>query len=193
MLQALGRPLRSDACCPTLFRYPGPCGLQALFGGGRFELGRPGGPLLFLAARPLHADVRGASHFGTIALLEPLRAAPVRTHRRGIHVGLNRPLPELGGLVWVPPTALRAELAWDRVRTTAQARRLFGRGFADERARVVHRLHAYLEELSLLERAGAPPPPRPWCELPRRERALRLSQAGARPTWSGRLDRVARA
>jgi hypothetical protein len=182
----VGRALR-DAC-PTLFRYPGACGLREVFTDSLNELGRPGGSLLWLADRPLHAAVAGARHFGTLAVLEPLRARPVLTRRRGVYVGLNQPPGQLGPLVWVPPSALHRAIDWDRVRTPADARRCFGPGLAAEKARVVERLHAYLEEVSCMQRAGAPPPPRPWCEVSPRARAARLAAAAVSGTWTRRHD-----
>ena len=90
-------------------------------------------------------------------------------------------------VVWVPPALLAAGGApWDGVATRAEARAVLGPGWDAERARVLDELSAYLEEMSELARAGAPPPGRPWCEVPPAERSRILHEHGLSP----RFDRV---
>lgn len=186
-LRALGDALSPRESCPTLFRFPGPEGLQAHFQGRLRQLSPPGRGHLWLTSRPTGAYPRPVDLFGTLAVLQPLRLQPCRTHcfthTRDNWVGLDRPV-EPDTLAWVPPSLVRAEVDFDRVRTAAEARRRFGAGYEDERLRIMDRLSAYLEELSELARAGAPGPSRHWCSVPARERRSLLSRHGLRPRWT---------
>jgi hypothetical protein len=173
----VGTPLPPGEALPTLFRYPGACGVRDLFGPGLQRLGAPETPLLWCADRPLHGEVGGARHFGTVALLQPRLARPVRA-RPGIFVGVNLPAAELGPLVWVPPSALLASLPWERLLDPRFP------GLREERLRVEDALGAYLSEIDALRRAGAPPPIGPWIEVPAVQRLARLRAAGVAPRFT---------
>jgi len=185
-LRAEARPLGPREACPTLFRYPGPEGLQALLGGRLARLAPGGSPSVWLSAHPARERARAARLFGAAAVLEPLALSPCATRRAGVYLGVNRRVPEHAPVVWVPPSALDAPIAWDRVRSAEQAERRFGRDYAALRARTLEALGAYLEELGSLERAGLPRPDRAWLAVSRRERLARLAAAGIAPRWSGR-------
>jgi hypothetical protein len=170
----------------VLFRYPGPCGLNDHLGLGLVSLGPPGTRALWLAEEAWHDDVPGVPYFGTLALLEPWRTRPRATERAGIYVGRNEPERKVGRYIWIPPSwVARHDLA-DRLR----------RGEApaadDERRRVLHSVHAYLEELGTLRLAGGDPPGQPWCRLDGAERRRRLGAVGVRPLWTGLLDEPVR-
>jgi hypothetical protein len=186
-LQALGRPLASRDACPTLFRFPGPEGLLAQLQGRLHALGPAGRGHLWLTSRPTGAYPRPVSLFGTLALLQPLRLQPCRTHcfthKRDNWIALERAVPP-EELAWVPPSHVRGGVSFDRTRTEDEARRRFGRGYEDERRRVLDRLSAYLEELGELKRAGAAGPSRHWCTVPARERRALLAAHGVAPRWT---------
>lgn len=186
-LTALGDPLRSRESCPTLFRFPGPEGLQAHFQGRLRHTGLPGRAHVWLTSRPTGACARPVSLFGTLALLRPLHLHPCRTHcfshTKDNWIALDRAVaPE--ETAWVPPSLVRSGVSLDRARTAGEAARRFGRGYESERRRVEEQLSAYLEELSELRRAGAPGPRRHWCAVPARERRVLLARHGLRPRWT---------
>lgn len=185
-LRALGRRLAPGEACPTLFRYPGPEGLRDLLIGQLRHLAPSGRDAVWLARAARGVRPRAVGHFGTVAVLEPLRLSPCATRDRGIYVGANRPLDDPEALVWVPPSAVGRAIGWDRIRVAADAVARFGPQYAEERAALFDRLSAYLEELSELRRAGAPGPPGPWCDLGARERRRLLEQHGVRPRWTAR-------
>jgi hypothetical protein len=186
-LLALGESLGPRESCPTLFRFPGPEGLQAFFQGRLRLLSPPGRRHVWLGSRPTGAYPRAVDLFGTLAVLQPLRLSPCRTHcfthTRDNWVALDRALPP-DEVAWIPPSRVRGPLALDRVRSAAELRRRLGAGHADERARGEERLSAYLEELSELRRAGAPGPKRHWCALPAARRRALLARYGLRPRWT---------
>jgi len=186
-LRALGAPLASREACPTLFRYPGVEGLQAHLHGRLGALGPAGRGHLWLTSRPTGAYPRPVELFGTLALLRPLRLQPCRTHclthKRDNWIALDRSVAP-AELAWVPPSRVRGGVSFDRIATAEEARRRFGRGYEDERRRVIERLSAYLEELSDLARAGAPGPKRHWCTVPARERRALLAAHGVPPRWT---------
>jgi hypothetical protein len=185
-LRALGEPLGPKESCPTLFRYPGPEGLQAYFQDRLRGLGPSGRGHLWLTSRPTGAHPRPVSLFGTLAFLRPLRLQPCRTHcfthTRDNWIALDRTV-DGDELVWVPPSRLRG-LSFDRIRSADEARRRFGRAYEDERQRVEHSLSSYLEELSELRRAGARGSDRHWCTVPLRERRALIARHGLRPLWT---------
>jgi hypothetical protein len=188
LLRMLGTPLGPREACPTLFRFPGPEGLRDFFQASLRLLAPAERAHAWLTGRPTGAYPRVVEAFGTLAVLQPLRLSPCRTHcfqhTRDNWVGLNRARPDLDLLVWVPTGRVRASVPWDRLRTAAQARRVLGPGY-DEQARLCEdRLHAYLEELSDLRRAGAPGPSRHWCEEKARDRRALLRRYGLRPRWT---------
>lgn len=181
-LHPRARPLRSDEACPTLFRYPGPCGLIDHLRGLLRHLGPVPGGDLWASEQPLHADVAGAALFGTLAVLQPLRHAPGLTERAGIYVGVNAPLHE-DEVAWLPPSKLQALLPWDTLATAEQVAAQLG-DVADERARVAEQLAAYVEEMDALAAAGVPPVGRPWCEVPAGERRRLLADHGLSGRWT---------
>lgn len=184
LLRSLGRPLRPRESCPTLFRYPGPEGVQALLRGGLRRLAPPGTDWVWLSRSPTGAQAHAVGLFGAVAVLEPLRLSPCVASERGAYLGANRELSDHESLVWVPPSRARARLPWDRIRTPDEAVRRLGPGYDAEKAAVGERLAAYLEELSALRRAGAPDPSRPWCAVGSRRRRALLDRYGVRATWT---------
>jgi hypothetical protein len=199
-LAGLGRPLASSEACPTLFRYPGPCGLRDALAGPMITLGAPDLPVVWLAAAPLHRDGTGAARFGTLAVLEPLTVepCPAPDHPTGAassadegaveaasvpavipaYVAANQPLRAPEVVVWVPPSQIRSPRDWDTILTPEEAIRGFGSGYLDERASVEDLLHAYLEELSALRASGLTGPAIPWHEVPDERRRRYLAEAG---------------
>ncbi|KAA0207256.1 hypothetical protein EDM80_15910 [bacterium] len=176
-------PLASRDALPTLFRYPGPCGLRDYFQGTLGRLGAPDQATLWMADRLLWSDTRGAAHFGTVAILQPLRVSPCRAPRKGVYVGVNEQAdPDL--VAWVPPSFLKKNLPWDKLAGARDVSRELGPRAEAERHQVAQRLSAYLEELSEMERAKAPAPLVPWCELPRDQRLKLLADYGVQPRWS---------
>lgn len=188
LLRLLGAPLGPREPCPTLFRFPGPEGVRDHFGSWLRRLAPPERSHVWLTGRPTGAYAPVVDAFGTLAVLQPLRLTPCRSHcfqhTRDNWVALNRELEDAEALVWVPPSQTRRPLPWDRLRGSAQARRAMGPGYDDERERVQERLAAYLEELSELRRAGAPGPSRHWCEVPAAARRRLLRRYGLRPRWT---------
>lgn len=178
-----GRPLAPGEACPTLFRYPGPCGLSDFFAAGLPHLGPVRGGPLWMASMRLWRDVSGARLFGTLAVLQPLHANPCRSRRRGVYVGVNTRLrPE--HVAWLPPSGLRARLPWDRIATADEARERLDTYVRRDEARVRDELGSYVEELQQLEAAGAKPLDSPWCEVPAARRRRLLARYGVQPRWS---------
>jgi hypothetical protein len=176
----LAAPLAPDASCPTLFRYPGPCGLADWFAGDMTRLGP--GKLLWLAERPLWRDTYGARFFGSLAVLAPLRFG-VCPAGPGIWVGDDTAL-EPDEIVWLPPSALGRRMPWNDLATAAAARAHLPADLAGERHRAVDALCRYLEELDGMRRSGAESPGVPWCTLSRGDRLRRLAEHGVAPVWS---------
>lgn len=183
-LNAIARPLRPREACPTLFRQPGPEGLRDLFAGMLTHLAPGDSRFLWLAARAARTHRRLATTFGAVAVLEPLRLFPCRTNREGLFLAVNRRIEDEETVLWVPPSAVRAPIAWNRLRNRDEALARLGRGYAEEKERVLVELNAYLEELSEMKRAGAPGPARPWCDLTAAERRRLLAENGVRPRWT---------
>lgn len=182
-LRALARALGPREACPTLFRYPGPEGLRDALLGSLRRLAPPGRDWVWLASAVVGVYPRAVKLFGTVAVLEPLRLSPC-LDRRGVYLGANREIPEPEALVWTPPSAVGAAIAWDRIRAASDARRRFGPRYDEERAAVSDRLSAYLEELSELHRAGASGPQVPWWRVSARERRSLLERYSVRPRWT---------
>ena len=183
-LAARGRPLGPRESCPTLFRYPGPEGLRGALGGALRRLAPPGVEAVWLSADLGGERGRAVRMFGTLAILQPLRLQPCATRRRGAYLGVNGDVDDALHAVWVPPSAVKERIAWDRLRTSEDALRRLGRSWQEERERVADRIAAYLEELSELERAGAPRPERPWLSVPLRERRALLARHAVAPRWT---------
>jgi hypothetical protein len=184
-IRVVARPLAPGEPCPTLFRYPGPCGLADFFAGGLAALGPH--DLAWMSARTWFEDSVGARRFGTLAILQPLRLQPGR-FRRGIYAGDNRPLDEGDEIVWLPPSLVDARLPWDDLATAAAAR---ARIDARERPLVVDDLCAYLEELDALRASGLPGPGVPWLTVPLAERRRLLAVAGVPGAWTDRVSSAA--
>lgn len=186
-LLTLGDALARRDSCPTLFRFPGPEGLQAYFQDRLRLLSPPGRRHLWLTSRPTGAYPRPVDLFGTLAVLQPLRLSPCRTHcfthTRDNWVALDRAL-DPDEVAWIPPSRARGPLTLDRVRSAADLRRRFGAGYAEERSRVEERLAAYLEELSELRLEGAPGPKGHWCGVPATRRRALLARFGIRSRWT---------
>jgi hypothetical protein len=186
-LLLLGEPLGPRESCPTLYRFPGPEGLQAHLQGRLRRLAPPGLGHVWLTSRPTGAYPRPIELFGTLAVLEPLRLRVCRTHcfthTRDNWVGLDRPV-EAEGIAWLPPSLVRKGINLDRVLSAGEARRRFGKGYDDERRRVEERLSAYIEELQELRRVGASGPDSHWCTVPLGERRATLLRHGVAARWT---------
>lgn len=184
-LVQMARVLKPRESCPTLFRQPGPEALSAFLQGALGTLGAPDSPWLWLADQPLGTSRRSAALFGVIAVLEPLRLSPcLLPGRKGHYLAANRTLGPEDAAVWAPPSAVASGFSWDRIASTEQALRRFGRGYAREREATIEALGSYLEELSALSHTGAPAPFGPWCAVPRGERRRLLARHGVRPRWT---------
>ena len=183
----LAVPLGPDAPCPTLFRYPGPCGLADWFAGDMTRLGPA--DLLWVADRPLWRDTFGARFFGTLAVLAPLRFG-VCAAGPGVWVGKNLAF-ERDEVVWLPPSVLARRIPWDDLAKAAQVRPHLPADLAGERHRAIDALAGYLEELDGMRRSGAPGPGMPWCQVPRPVRLRQLAEHGVPAVWSG-ADRLSR-
>jgi hypothetical protein len=178
----LARALAPDTICPTLFRYPGPCGLADWFAGAMDRLGPPG-EHLWLADRPLWRDTFGARFFGTLAVLQPLRFQPGLAGP-GVYLGANLAF-DRDEIVWLPPSCLDRPLPWPRLARAADVRAHLPADLAGERHQAIEALALYLEELDAMRRSGAPGPGIPWCQVPGAERLTRLAAAGVPAVWSG--------
>ena len=185
-LRELAQPLSPREACPTLFRYPGPEGLRDFLSGTLRRLAPQGRPGVWLSSDPRGrpGQPRAVRHFGTLAVLEPLRLSPCAAPQKGTYLAANPPVRGLEGLVWVPPSLVAARLPWDRLRTAEDVRRHAGSRQDVERSRVLERLKLYLEELAELRRAGAPGPEKPWCGLPKSARRGLLERYGVTPSWT---------
>jgi hypothetical protein len=188
MLRLLGTPLGPRDACPTLFRQPGPEGIRDLLQGALCRLAPAERDHLWLTSRPTGAYARVVAELGTVAVLQPLRFTPCRTHcfqhTRDNWVAANRAVEDDDTIVFVPPAWTNESIAWDRLATAAEARRAMGSRYADEVALARERVFAYLEELSDLRRAGAPGPSGHWCEEPVAARRALLARYGLRPLWT---------
>lgn len=182
-LSAIARPLGRRQACPTLFRHPGPRALLELLRGGLLRLAPPDRRAVWLAEAADATDRKPALTFGAVAVLQPLRLSPCRLEGAA-WLAPNRPLDGASALAWVPPSAVRVPVDWDRIAEPEQAAAACGPRLTAERRRVEARLSAYLEELSALRAAGAPGPGRPWLEVPAAERRRVLERHGVRPTWT---------
>lgn len=177
------RPLKPRDALPTLFRYPGPCGLREHFHSSLARLGPPDQSTLWMAEKLLWSDTQGAAHFGTVALLQPLKFAACKSPRKGVFVGVNEEVDaEL--IAWVPPSFLEKRLPWDKLQSAREVASELGPRAEAERALVIRQLNAYLEELSMLEQSGATPTHKPWCEVPKKARLKLMAEFGIKPRWS---------
>lgn len=184
-LRQLARPLDADRALPTVFRYPGPCGMKRWFEGRLETLGPPDDRILWFAEPTIHEDALGAAHFGTFAILEPLAFQPCAIRRGGVYVAENRPVAVDAPVAWVPPGALHAPLPWDELATAGAARAALAPFVAAERARVEESLGRYHEELAAMRRSGAPGPWILWHDVPARVRRRMLDRWGVAPVWTG--------
>lgn len=182
----MARPLAGDEACPTLFRFPGPCGLLAHFLGELAYLGPEPGGELWAADATVHSEANGAALFGTFAILQPLRftmAVSPQHATAQLWVGENRPIADPGHVVWIPPSAVRAPIPWDTIEDATQARGFLGAVEREENV-VKESLSLYLEELLEVARAGVPDPARKWCDRPREERQRVLAEYGLEARWT---------
>lgn len=183
-----GRALQPDEPCPTLFRYPGPIGLARLLQGATAELAPDDTRFVWLAETSATLRPRGARLFGSIAVVEPLRLAPVRAvdpDGNDVWLARDRRVHEGQDVAWVPPTLVGAPFDWDRLARAGQvAERLGAAAYASERGRTVDQLAAYVEELNELARCGAFDPARPWHEVDPAERRRLLASCGIAPRFS---------
>lgn len=201
---ALGRALADDEWCPTLFRYPGPCGIQGLVGrDGKppeafASLGPPDREVAWLSDATAHTGATGTALFGTVAVLVPLERGPCRVvdppfappvglrgEPAAVYAVENTPIAADAAIVWVPPSKLFAPIPWDDVANVADAMDAFGEHVEDERREVSRRLSDYLGELDALRAIGAPGPGRPWCEVPEDQRRELLDRYGVARRFVG--------
>lgn len=170
----LGAPLRPEDQVPPLYRWPGPRAMAAALRGVPGPLAP--GPVLWLHEDP--AFTPAGSTFGVLAVLD---ARPLHLVRvgDGSWVGTEAPV----GSVWVPPAAFGVPFADEA------AVRAFP-GYDGHLSATVDALGAYLEELSLLEKAGVPSPVATcgvtgaWCAVPEDDRRRILADAGIAGRWT---------
>lgn len=178
------RALAPDERCPTLFRFPGACGLAEYFLGSMTTLAKPANAELWAAADPLNGEVPGVVHFGTFALLQPLRFGMCEASP-GLWVGANRAIDDPGRILWIPPSATAARIPWDRIADASDAVAWLGSGVDRERDEVIDSLDLYAREVEDIARAGVPDPEIRWCDRPEELRARLLAEFGLGATWTG--------
>jgi hypothetical protein len=171
----------AEKAIPTLFRQPGPEALRAFLEGRLRRLAPAEATVLWLHERPAATRPGATRAFGVLAVLDPRRFAAHRAGR-GIWRAENRPCSG-AEVVWTPPSALKRPILWSRLNGVDAARRHFGGGYGDERARVLESIAAYLEEVSSLERAGVRSDIA-WCERPCVERRRVLERHAIRGRWT---------
>lgn len=174
--------------CPTLFRFPGACGLVEWLLGSLVTLAKPGDAELWAATSPVNGEVPGAIHFGTFALLQPLRFGMCEASP-GLWVGANRPLDDPGRIAWVPPSAMEAAVPWERIADAGEAGAHFGSGLERERGEVIDSLELYSREVEAIAKAGVPDPEIRWCDRPEELRAKLLAEFGVASIWTGTTRR----
>lgn len=178
------RPLAPDAPCPTLFRFPGGCGLAEYFLGSLFTLAKSADAELWAAAGPVNAEVPGAIHFGTFAILQPLHFGMCEA-TPGIWVGANRPIDDPGHIAWVPPSAMLASIPWERIADAEDLASRLGSGVERERGEVIDSLDLYAREVEAIARAGVPDPEIRWCDRSEELRTKLLAEFGVSAVWTG--------
>lgn len=178
------RVLGPADACPTLFRFPGACGLVEWLLGSLVTLGKRTDAELWAATAPLNGEVPGAIHFGTFALLQPLRFGMCEASP-GIFVGANRPLDDPDRIAWIPPSAMEAAIPWDRVSSAGEAAEYLGTGIEREREAVIDSLDLYAREVEAIAKAGVPDPEIRWCDRPEELRAKLLAEFGVGAIWTG--------
>lgn len=173
-----GRPLAPDEECPTLFRYPGPCGVRDILTGRGGVLGAPASRVVWLSRDPVPSEAPSAARFGTLAVLQPLRLGPVASDEPGVYVAWNAAADEV---IWVPPSGFA--LDWDRIATADTAREALP-GWEAARDAVLAELDVYDAEVRRLHEAGGEHPDVKWAEVPPGERRRLLARLGVEPLWS---------
>jgi hypothetical protein len=171
-LRALGALLSLDDEIPTLFRWPGPHAVAAAL------RGEPGllapSQVLWLHGDP--AFTWSARLFGVLAIPNPAGLQLVRAPD-GAWVGANLAVDA----VWIPPASFG--LDFDALADVDAVRAAIP-DYPSAASAGLGLVGAYLEELSSLSVAGAPPPPRPWCELSASDRLKILASAGVAGRWT---------
>ncbi len=173
-----GRPLAIDEECPTLFRYPGPCGVRDALTGRGGALGAPASRVVWLSRDPVPPEAPSAARFGTLAVLQPLRLGPVASDQPGVYVAWNVVADEV---IWVPPADFA--LDWNPIATADAARGALP-GWEAARDAVLAELDVYDDEVRRLHEAGGEHPDVKWAEVPPPARRLLLARLGVEPLWS---------
>jgi len=166
----------------TLFRYPGPFAIAETLMRSVPPLAR--GKWIWLSDDPLLPLPGSVRRFGSLAVFEAERLGLTEIDEH-TWVAAAQPVdPER--VIWLPPSRVDTGRALlETVTSREEADRILG-PTDDERAEVLDELGAYLEELTALERAGAPPPGGAWCEIDAEERRRRLRKHGVDGRWSKR-------
>jgi hypothetical protein len=175
--------------CPTVFRYAGPCGMREGLNQTIRWLGPTENESVLVADAPVHADAAGATWFGTLAILQPLRLSPVRAIPRstlGDQPPLvlrlpNHPVATPVGVVWIPPTAFH--LNFDALAEPEQVVRAIP-DYEGQRRRIQDDLMAYVEELAAMAATGASGPGQSWCAVSEARRREWLAECGVSPRWT---------
>jgi len=183
-IMTAARALGPDETCPTLFRFPGGCGLAEFFLGSLTTPAKRGDAEFWAAADPCNTEVPGAIHFGTFALLQPLRFGMCEA-TPGLWVGGNRAIDDPGRIVWIPPSSMEAAIPWERIADADDAASWLGGGVERERGEVIDALELYAREVEAIALAGVPDPEIRWCDRPEELRAKLLAEFGVGAVWTG--------
>jgi len=191
-LRAFGRHLRPDEAVPTLFRFPGACGMAAFLGlePAPATLGPEGQPHAWLTHSRNHSFSAGAQQFGTLVVLQPLRFSPwfgeynrppIDATGQVLPVWAlpNRPITDEDAVVWIPASALETELPWDTLCNASELP-----DWSAEKRQAIESLHRYREEMFALKQAGEPPLPHPWFEVPASQRTALLERHAIPCRWT---------
>ena len=137
----------SEPKLPTLFRYPGAEALAEALARKLPSLSPPGSEVIWLAEDPLGPAGPAPARFGSLAVLDARRLAPVPMGG-GVWTAKAQPVDE-DIVIWIPPSRIgEGGRPWSGVTTAAEARALLGPTYDDERCDVLLALCAYLESLS---------------------------------------------
>lgn len=191
-LKAFGRPLKGDEALRTQFRFPGACGMASFLGldASPPTLGPVGQEHAWLTDQIEHSFSNGARHFGTLAVLQPLRFGPLRGEYDRPPIGKNgetlpvwafpnRPVTPDDAVVWIPATL--SDLPWDFIADASDLPDV-----STERDEATEQLRRYREELSALKGAGAVPVAGAWSEISLETRQATLERHRVPPVWTPR-------